>query len=198
MKPSNPQNYFQELAKILGDTQVTKSDGSKISLEEGSRKVVDLILGTKSDSKKIMLIGNGGSAAIVSHTQNDLCDAVGVRAIVFNEAAFLTAIANDHGYETFFNEAVKLWAESGDLLWAVSSSGKSKNILHACETAREKGVQIVTFSGFLPNNPLRQLGDFNFYVASDSYGFVETAHAVIGHYLTDCAMAARQEAKIRQ
>ena len=198
MKPSNPQNYFQELTRILGETQVTKADGVKMSLEEGSRKAVELILKVKPSSTKIMLIGNGGSAAIVSHIQNDLCDAVGVRAIVFNEPAFLTAIANDHGYETFFNEAVKLWAEPGDLLWAVSSSGKSKNILHACQTAREKGVQIVTFSGFLPDNPLRQLGDFNFYMASESYGFVETAHAVLGHYLTDCAMAAKQEAKIRQ
>lgn len=194
---TNPADYFRELAELLQKTQVTAEDGTALMLADGTKKAVDLILAVKSAGSKIMLIGNGGSAAIVSHIQNDLCDSVGVRAIVFNEAPFLTAVANDHGYETFFDKALRLWGEPEDLLIAVSSSGKSKSILDAVKTAREKGIRILTFSGFFSENPLRQLGDLNFYVASQKYGYVETAHAVLGHYLTDSAMAsAKLEVKV--
>ncbi len=190
-----PKIYFEKLASLLQTTEVTRLDGSVISLEEAGKKSVGLIVSTKAAASKMMLIGNGGSAAIVSHIQNDLCDSVGVRAIVFNEPPFLTAVANDHGYETFFEQAVRLWAEKGDLLYAVSSSGRSKSILRAVQAGKEKRVTVITFSGFLPDNPLRQLGDINFYVKSEIYGFVETAHAVLGHFLTDSAIQAEKSLK---
>lgn len=185
--------YFEALNRLLAQTQIGQKGVGELSLEEGCKQAVDWILATKSASTKIMLVGNGGSAAVVSHIQNDLCDSAAVRAIVFNEAPFLTAVANDHGYEIFFEQAVKLWAEPGDLLIAVSSSGRSKNILQAVRAAREKNCKTMTFSGFMEDNPLRQLGDLNFYVASNVYGHVETAHAVLGHFLTDSVCAAQKE-----
>ena len=198
--PSNANNYVQKLSELLLHTQATVRNGSGLSetsLDEGSKKAVQWILSAKAASAKVMLIGNGGSAAIVSHIQNDLCDSVGVRAIVFNEPPFLTAVSNDHGYETFFEQAIKLWTDEADLLIAVSSSGRSESILRAVQAGRDKGTQIITFSGFLPNNPLRQLGDLNFYISSQAYGFVETAHAVLGHFLTDSAIASQQAVKAR-
>lgn len=192
---STASEYFQKLSNFLLTTETTiakRGNLQKTSLDEGAKKTVDLILGTKSNTSKIMLIGNGGSAAIVSHMQNDLCDCVGVRAMVFNEAPFLTAISNDHGYETFFEQAVKLWIQKGDVLIAISSSGKSKSILNAVRTSKERGGKIITFSGFLPDNPLRQIGDINFYVSSQTYGLVETAHAALGHFITDRAAAINQ------
>ena len=192
----NAADYCRKLSDLLLNTQMTSRKGSLLSeipFNEGAKKAVDLILSAKTNSAKILLLGNGGSAAIASHIQNDLCDSIGVRAMVFNEAPFLTAVANDHGYETFFEQAVKLWAEAEDVLIAISSSGKSENILRAVRLAREKNVQIITFSGFLSNNPLRQLGDFNFYISSQEYGFVETSHAVLGHFLTDCALKLSQQ-----
>lgn len=184
--------YFQKLSELLRNTKVTLRNGNgfqEVMLDDGFEKAVEMILDCKSRSAKILLVGNGGSAAIASHLQNDLCDSVGVRAITFNEAPFLTAISNDHGYETFFGQAITLWTEKEDLLIAVSSSGRSENILLGVRECRKKEGKVITFSGFLPNNPLRQLGDINFYIPSEVYGFVETAHAALGHFLTDSAIS---------
>ena len=146
-----------------------------------------MILSVGANSRKVMLTGNGGSAAIASHMHNDLCKAVGVRALVFSEQPLMTALANDHGYECVFERPVQLWAEPGDLLITVSSSGKSQNILRAVKASSDMRCQIVTLSGFRPDNPLRQMGDINFYVGSDIYGYVETAHAALAHFITDRA-----------
>lgn len=140
-----------------------------------------------------MLVGNGGSAAIVSHMQNDLCKAVGVRAMVFNEPPLLTALSNDHGYGCVFERPVDLWAESGDLLLAISSSGQSENILRAARSAKARGCQILTLSGFLADNPLRGMGHLNFYAPSQVYGYVELVHSVLAHFLTDCAVTSQAE-----
>ena len=71
---------------------------------------------------------------------------------------------------------------------AVSSSGKSENILRAVHSSINKGCDPITFSGFDADNPLRGLGVLNFHVDSRVYGFVETAHAALTHFLTDRAM----------
>jgi D-sedoheptulose 7-phosphate isomerase len=119
---------------------------------------------------------------------NVLCHAVGVRAIVFNEAPLLTAVANDHGYQDVFHRPIDLWADQHDVLIAVSSSGESPNIVKAATLAREKGCRVVTFTGFKPTNRLRQIGDVNVYVPASSYGYVEMAHSLISHCITDIAV----------
>ena len=138
-----------------------------------------------------MLIGNGGSAAIASHMQNDLCKAVGVRAMVFNEPSLLTALSNDHGYGCVFERPTELWADNGDLLLAISSSGQSENILRAVRASVAQGCQVITFSGFGADNPLRRMGHLNFYVPSQVYGYVELVHSTLAHFLTDCAMKSQ-------
>ena len=82
---------------------------------------------------------------------------------------------------------VRQWSQPGDLLITVSSSGGSENILRAATSARELGCRVITLTGFKPDNPSRKLGDLNFYVDSSEYGFVETAHAALTHFLTDQA-----------
>ena len=115
----------------------------------------------------------------------DLCNRVGVRALVFNDPPVLTALANDHGYESAFERLISVWARPGDLLMAISSSGQSENILAAVAAGEQRGCLLLTFSGFKSDNPLRSAGDWNFYVASEAYGEVEVAHHALGHYLTD-------------
>ena len=134
---------------------------------------------------KVLVVGNGGSAAIASHVQNDLCKAGNLQALVFTEQPLLTAYTNDDGYESAYESMVNLWAGPNDVLIAISSSGSSENILRACRVISETGGRIITLSGFSADNPLRSMGDINFYVDADSYGMVETAHAALGHYLTD-------------
>ena len=186
-------HHFHKLSELLLSTQVTNGHGMALSLDEGANRAVDLILSVRSASGKVMVIGNGGSAAIASHMQSDLCKAVGVRAMVFYETPLLTALSNDHGYECVFERLVELWANTGDLLLAISSSGQSENILRAVRASLAQGCQVITLSGFKADNPLRRLGDVNFYVSSQAYGYVEAAHSVLAHFLTDCAMLARSE-----
>ena len=187
-------SYSRQLSELLLGMQANDREGGPLPLDEGATKAVDIIQSVESSSGKVMLIGNGGSAAIVSHVQNDLCKAVGVRALVFNEAPLLTALTNDEGYVHAFERCVNLWADPGDLLLAVSSSGQSENILRAVNAAKARGTTTITLSGFDPDNRLRQLGDLNFYVSSHVYGHVEMAHHVLTHFLTDYVVMAGSEA----
>lgn len=183
----NATAYFKQLNALLLNVEVTDREGVKTSLDEGVRRAVAMILSTKANSAKVMVIGNGGSAAIASHMQNDLCKRVGLRAMVVTQSPLLTAIANDHGYDAVFEQPVALWGDPGDLLVAISCSGQSENILRAVRLALGRGCNVMTLSGFKADNALRRLGNLNIYVASMDYGYVESAHAVITHFLTDCA-----------
>ena len=180
--------YLQTLSDLMLSTSVTNQSGSALSLDNGADQAVEKIISIGTNSRKIMLVGNGGSSSVVSHVQNDLCKAVGVRAIVFTEQPLLTALGNDLGYGSVYEWPTELWAEPGDLMIAVSSSGNSENILKAAHSSAVKECDLITFSGFDTDNALRKLGTLNFHVGSHVYGFVETAHAALTHFLTDRAM----------
>jgi D-sedoheptulose 7-phosphate isomerase len=188
MERQNATDRFIELHGLLLGAEVTEQKAHATPLNDGFSKGVDLILETGKQRGKVMLMGNGGSAAIASHMHNDLCKAVDVRSMVFHEQPLMTALANDDGYGCVFERPVEMWAERGDLLIAVSSSGGSENILRGARAAAEKGCSLITLSGFRPDNPLRRMGTLNFYVRAESYGLVEVAHAAIAHILTDMAM----------
>ncbi|MFQ6027615.1 MAG: SIS domain-containing protein [Dehalococcoidia bacterium] len=183
--------YFTALSERMLAMQVTDGKRAPLTLDQGVQAAVDAIIKVGASHRKIMLVGNGGSAAIVSHVQNDLCKAVGVKALVFTEQPLLLALANDHGYECVYERPVQLWAEAGDLMIAVSSSGNSENILRAARASLERDCRVITMSGFGSNNALRQMGSLNFYVDSNLYGHVETAHAALLHFMTDTARAMR-------
>ena len=105
-------DYFRDLGRLLAETEITVGSESR-SLDQGCSEIVDLLLTLKGSSRKAMVIGNGGSAAIASHIQNDLFKAVGVRAIAFNEQPLLTALANDEGYPAVFERPVRRWPRTG-------------------------------------------------------------------------------------
>jgi D-sedoheptulose 7-phosphate isomerase len=182
-----PLEYLVGFGRMLERIELTGSDGDPLPADVGIASIIDLIVRMRELGKKAMLIGNGGSAAIVSHIHNDLCKSVGLRAVVFNEPPLLTAIANDDGYREVFARPVSLWADAGDLLIAVSSSGESENIVKAAALAQKRECRLVTFTGFKPGNRLRQMGDINVYVPVANYGYVEMAHSVVAHYVTDTA-----------
>ena len=91
-------------------------------------------------AKKVLLIGNGGSYANAAHIANDLIS-VGIKAFTVDPAT-LTAAANDHGWYQGFVRWIKAVGERGDLLIALSGSGKSPNILMACEEAERIGMEV--------------------------------------------------------
>jgi D-sedoheptulose 7-phosphate isomerase len=128
--------------------------------------------------KKIILVGNGGSAAMASHVAVDFTKAAGIRAINFNEADLITCFANDYGYENWVVEALNAYADAGDLAILISSSGKSQNIINGAKKAKNMGLSVITVSGFLFDNPLRKIGDLNLWVDSTEYNIVEMTHHV--------------------
>jgi D-sedoheptulose 7-phosphate isomerase len=132
----------------------------------------------KKSQKKIIIIGNGGSAGIASHAAVDLTKAAKIRAVNFNEAGLLTCYANDYGYENWAVEALKSYADKEDLVILISSSGKSPNILNAAEYAQKEALNIVTLSGFSEQNPLRRMGKINLWADSTSYNIVEITHYI--------------------
>ena len=91
-------------------------------------------------AKRVYICGNGGSAANASHIANDLV-ACGVKAQALTDAAMLSATANDYSYGAAFSVQLKVLAEPGDLVIALSGSGRSPNILTALATAKEMGVE---------------------------------------------------------
>ena len=137
-----------------------------------------MVWAAHQSGKKIILVGNGGSAAMASHVAVDFTKAASIRAINFNEADLITCFANDYGYEHWVEKALEAYADSGDLAILISSSGKSHNILNAAEKANEMGLSVITVSGFLTDNPLRKLGEVNLWVSSSEYNIVEMTHHV--------------------
>jgi D-sedoheptulose 7-phosphate isomerase len=132
------------------------------------------------------LFGNGGSLAIASHIATDFSLA-GWPSIALTDAVALTSHTNDFGPELNFTKQIELMRPSPrDTFIALSCSGKSPNILDAVRAARAIfGSYIVTLSGFDSDNPLRRLGQVNFYVPAHEYGFVQLAHESILHAACD-------------
>jgi D-sedoheptulose 7-phosphate isomerase len=146
---------------------------------------------TETDGR-VLFVGNGGSAAIASHMAIDFSKNGAMRALAFNDGAALTCLANDLGYERIFAAQIEMHGRSGDLLMAISSSGQSASILNAAASARRLGIEVITFSGFKPSNPLRRLGDVNYFVDSDRYGYVEICHLTLVHAVLDQVYEMRQ------
>jgi len=138
----------------------------------------DLCLDVKLHGKKLIFAGNGASASISSHAATDYTQHAKVRAIAFNDHNLITAFGNDYGYENWVARALEAYADPGDVVVLISSSGSSPNIVKAAEYARNQGLKCVTFSGFSKDNPLRQLGDLNLWVDCDYYNVVECTHLI--------------------
>ena len=144
---------------------------------------------------KIICVGNGGSAAMASHVTVDFTKAAGMRAINFNEADLLTCFANDYGYEHWVAKALEFYADEGDLVILISSSGQSPNMLNGAKQAREMGLPILTLSGFRSDNPLRTMGDVNLWVDSTAYNIVEMTHHVWLLAIIDYLIEQKQDTK---
>jgi D-sedoheptulose 7-phosphate isomerase len=186
--------YFADLAKYLTQTAVTSATAEEIDLAEAVSRTMADACTAHASGNKLLFIGNGGSAAIASHMATDYSKNGNIRSLALNDGSMLTCLGNDLGYERVFSKQIELHARPGDLLIAISSSGRSANILNAVSAARNAKCKVVTMSGFSPDNPLRRLGDTNFYIASDLYGFVEIGHLTLCHAILDFICQSRESA----
>lgn len=180
--------YVDALAAATRGALATDRQGSALSLDDAVDLAIRLAEETHDRGNKLMFVGNGGSAGIASHMATDYSKNGNLRALAMNDGSMLTCLGNDYGYEHVFAKQIEFHARDGDLLIAISSSGRSQNILNAVSTACRLGCAVMTLSGFTPDNPLRVSGDLNFYVDSTEYGFVEMSHLALCHAVLDCSM----------
>jgi D-sedoheptulose 7-phosphate isomerase len=190
------ETHIQQIFSLVKLTSLTApGDAAPDDLETGLKYVAAyLFRRLRRPGAKAIFVGNGGSAAICSHAALDFWNAAGLRAVAFTDAAMLTCVSNDHGYESVYARPIGMFAGPADVLVAVSSSGRSPNILKGVAAARDAGCGVVTFSGFSPENPLRKAGDINLYVACSHYGQVEVAHQLLLHVLSDALCALSEDA----
>jgi D-sedoheptulose 7-phosphate isomerase len=183
------ESYVDVLSSTVRTAVATDLHGRGVPLDGAIEWAVDTARGTTEKGGKIIFAGNGGSAAIASHMATDWSKNGGMRAWSMNDGSMLTCLANDYGYEHVFAKQIEFHGRQGDLLVAISSSGRSPNILAAVRVARRLGCTVLTMSGFQPDNPLRSTGDMNLYLDSQAYGYVEVGHLALCHAIVDYSMA---------
>ena len=145
--------------------------------------------------RQVFVAGNGGSAATASHMacdfakttigKNNALPAKRVRAIALTDnVPLITAWGNDVGYECVFAEQLRNLANAGDLLIVITASGNSPNIIEAVNAAKELGVMTVGLLGF-EGGKVKPMLDHAVVVRSSHFGYIEDAHSLINHLLTD-------------
>ena len=174
-----------DFSDIINHSVITSSQHESLLLDQGTQAIIRMLIQCREQNGTVYLVGNGGSAAIASHAVIDFMNMATMRAHSLLDSSVTTCISNDYGYEHVYSKQVAQFIQFNDVLIAISSSGKSQNIINAVNAAKKNTAKIITFSGFLENNPLRQLGNYNVWLNTKDYGQVEIGHAFILHYLTD-------------
>ena len=158
---------------------------NEIGMESAMLQVMTHLRQLRANQNTLYIIGNGGSAAVASHALVDFVNVAKIKAQVLHDSSLITCMANDFGYENAYSRVLAQFIKPNDMLIAISSSGKSVNICNAAKIAKECGAAVITYSGFNADNPLRKIGDYNFWLASDDYGYVEVGHQFMLHNLSD-------------
>lgn len=181
--------YIKELFEILENTEIWNGITEKCgSYDDGIRLLTDAFTEHKKKQSWLFFIGNGGSSAIASHMTADYMKNGGMNTYSLYDNAVTTCMGNDYGYESIFSKPMEFLVRKGDLVVAISSSGNSSNIINAIETAKAKEARVITFTGFLPDNRAKQLGDINIYVPCKKYGIVESIHNLMLQQVVDIIM----------
>ena len=160
--------YFEQYRALLINQQV----------KDTIAEFAELARGVRAAKAKMMFAGNGASASIAEHGAVDFTKQGGVRGVTFHDPNLMTCFANDFGYDHWVAKAVEHYADPGDALVLISTSGSSPSVVNAADKAREMGLKVVTFTGRHEDNPLKTRGDVNFWVPSHAYNVVENLHAI--------------------
>jgi len=161
------------------------NDNRYVSLiEEVSQMITDRL----KDGNKVMFCGNGGSAADAQHLAAEFSgrfylDRHALPATALHcDTSYLTAVANDYSYDVVYSRLVHGLVKEGDVLVGLSTSGNSKNVVAAMETAREKGIITVGMTGASGGN-MRALSDYLFDVPSSDTPRIQESHMLTGHII---------------
>lgn len=180
------RSYFDYLKQVL--------DGID---PQSIRRFIEVILDARERGATVFFIGNGGSAATASHFANDL--SIGVNGYdkpfrvtsLTDNAAVITAISNDFGYDEVFSRQLRAHAKRGDVLVAISASGNSPNLLKAFDYAKAAGIKTIAITAF-DGGKMKALADDGIHVptAPREYGPAEDAHMILDHLIGSYLMRA--------
>jgi len=171
-----------ELQKVLSDMLADKNLIS--TLEAVAQECVKCL----QNGGKILLAGNGGSAAEAQHVAGEFVsrfafDRPGLPAIsLTTDSSIITAIGNDYGYETLFVRQIQALGKAGDIFIGYSTSGRSVNIINAFKEARRRGMVCIGFTGNR-GGVMRELCDYLIEVPSSDTPKIQEGHLVLDHIL---------------
>jgi D-sedoheptulose 7-phosphate isomerase len=183
----------ENIIRELGES----ADLKKTIAQDSSAKIADavqMLIDAYKSGGKVLLIGNGGSAADAQHIAAEFMgrfqsERKGLPAIALStNPSTLTAVANDYGYETVFARQIEALAKEGDVLIAISTSGSSINILKGVEATAPKKIRTIGLTGV--NGELKNKVDLAIVVPSGNTARIQEAHITIGHIL--CALVERE------
>lgn len=175
----------EEFGKSIAQLQTMAADHT---LHELIIKVVDMSVAALKAGNKLMFAGNGGSAADAQHWAGELVsrfnfDRPGLAGIALTtDTSILTAIGNDYGYDYVFARQIEALGRKGDLLFAISTSGNSKNILRAIDAAHKAGIGVVGFTGHA-GGAMAGVCDVCFRLPSGETPKVQEGHEFLGHLI---------------
>lgn len=173
---------FQKSITLLNDMSDDKM------LHDLVVRAVSLSVDALKRGNKLLFAGNGGSAADAQHWAGELVsrfnfDRPGLAAIALTtDTSILTAIGNDYGYDYVFARQVEALGRKDDLLFVISTSGNSKNIVRAIQAAREAGIGVIGFSG-REGGAMAALCDVCFRMPSDETPKIQEGHEFLGHLI---------------
>lgn len=159
---------------------------------EALAAVIHALERARQQDKAVYIMGNGGSAATATHMAQDLMFGTRKRAgsrmravSLSDNASFLTACANDIGYENIFEQQLRSWLQPGDVVLAISASGNSPNVVRAVQYANDHGAETIAFVGF-DGGKLKELCTYVVHAQSErgEYGPVEDVHMILDHLIT--------------
>jgi D-sedoheptulose 7-phosphate isomerase len=175
--------------------QVFKESGhlKKVFVNENLSKivrVVDVIIRTLQEEKKILLFGNGGSAADAQHLAAEFVNRFTIErpplpAIALStDTSVITSIANDYDFSEVFAKQVRAIGQAGDIAWGISTSGSSPNVVKALETAKRMGLSTIAFTG-KGESKMAAIADYTLHVSSGSVPRIQEIHITAGHAICE-------------
>ena len=165
-------------------TNISKDQHQVVLIEN----ITNTILNAFKSDNKLLLCGNGGSAADAQHIAAELSGRFEIDRKPLNAEAlhvnssFVTAVANDYGYEEIYSRMIEAIGKNGDILLALSTSGNSKNIIRAIEKANSLGLITIGFSGN-DGGAMQNLCKYNLIIPSDNTARIQEAHILVGHII---------------
>jgi len=178
------QSFIEESIKtkqsLIGDEKILT----------GIEKAINLISDSLKNQGKVMVFGNGGSAADSQHFAGEIVgrykrERKGYPAIALTtDTSILTAVANDYSFDTIFSRQIEALGKKGDIAFGISTSGNSKNVIEGIKKAKELGISTICLLG-KDGGKLKDLAELSIVIPSDNIPRIQEAHILIIHIICE-------------